>query len=145
MNTTKQKAVAPSKNEPPPIKKKGKGIITQFPKRYKTMRRTNSKEVKAAVRSYLLEVAESEELATIKDLKDKFLNEYGWAVARLGQYNACIEWLRGLGINVDYTYYDIIQLMAEWLDESTEEAERWLDKRGDSLYWQLLAREIVNA
>lgn len=109
------------------------------------MRRTNSKEVKAAVRSYLLEVAESEEMATIKDLKDKFLNEYGWAVERLGQYNACIEWLRGLGINVDYTYYDIIQLMAEWLDESTEEAERWLDKRGDGLYWQLLAREIVNA
>ena len=109
------------------------------------MRRTNRKEVKAAVRNYLLEVAESEELATIKDLKDKFLNEYGWAVARLGQNNACIEWLRGLGINVDYTYYDIIQLMAEWLDESTEEAERWLDKRGDGLYWQLLAREIVNA
>ena len=109
------------------------------------MRRTNSKEVKAAVRNYLLEVAESEELETIKDLKDKFLNEYGWAVSRLGQYNACIEWLRGLGINVDYTYYDIIQLMAEWLDESTEEAERWLDKRGDSLYWQLLAMEIVNA
>ena len=109
------------------------------------MRRTNSKEVKAAVRNYLLEVAESEELATIKDLKDKFLNEYGWAVTRLGQYNACIEWLRGLGINVYYTYYDIIQLMAEWLDESTEEAERWLDKRGDGLYWQLLAREIINA
>ena len=126
-------------------RKKGKGIITQFPKRYKTMRRTNSKEVKAAVRNYLLDVAESEELATIKDLKEKFLNEYGWAVARLGQYNACIEWLRGLGINVDYNYYDIIQLMAEWLDESTEEAERWLDKRGDGLYWQLLAREIINA
>ena len=109
------------------------------------MIRTNSKEVKAAVRSYLLEVAESEELATIKDIKEKFFFVFGWAVARLGQYNACIEWLRGLGINVYYTYYDIIQLMAEWLDESTEEAERWLDKRGDSLYWQLLAREIVNA
>ena len=109
------------------------------------MRRTNSKEVKEAVRNYLLDVAEYEELATIKDLKDKFLNEYGWAVARLGQNNACVEWLRGLGINVDYTYYDIIQLMAEWLDESTEEAERWLDKRGDCLYWQLLAREIINA
>ena len=109
------------------------------------MRRTNSKEVKEAVRNYLLDVAESEELATIKDLKCKFLNEYGWAVARLGQNNACVEWLRGLGINVDYTYYDIIQLMAEWLDESTEEAERWIEERGDSLYWQLLAREIVNA
>ena len=109
------------------------------------MRRTNSKKVSAAVRIYLLKVAESEEMATIKDIKEKFLNEYGWAVARIGQYSACIEWLKGLGISVDYTYYDIIQLMAEWLDESTEEAERWLDKRGDSFYWQLLAREIVNA
>lgn len=109
------------------------------------MRRTNSKKVSAAVRIYLLKVAESEEMATIKDIKEKFLNEYGWAVARIGQYSTCIKWLKGLGISVDYTYYDIIQLMAEWLDESTEEAERWLDKRGDSLYWQLLAREIVNA
>ena len=109
------------------------------------MRRTNSKEVKAAVRKYLLDVAQSEEMESIADLKEKFMNEYGWAIARLGQYNACIEWLRGLAINVEYTYYDIIQLMAEWLDETTEEAERCLDKRGDSLYWQLLAREIVNA
>lgn len=38
--STKQKAVAPTKNEPPPIKKKGKGIISQFPKRYKTMENT---------------------------------------------------------------------------------------------------------
>ncbi|MFQ7099559.1 MAG: hypothetical protein ACLRRO_05075 [Lachnospira eligens] len=107
------------------------------------MRRTNSKEVKAAVRNYLTEVAQSEELNTIKDIKNKFINEYGWAVARLGERNACIERLRGLGVGVDYSYYDIIQLMAEWLDESTEEAEKWLDKRSDGLYWDLLAREIL--
>ena len=103
------------------------------------MRRTNSKEVKAAVKNYLVEVAQSEELNTIKDIKEKFISEYGWAIARLGERNACIEWLRGLGVGVDYSYYDIIQLMAE----STEEAEKWLDKRGDSLYWDLLAREIL--
>lgn len=95
------------------------------------MRRTNSKEVKAAVRNYLTEVAQSEELNTIKDIKNKFINEYGWAVARLGERNACIEWLRGLGVGVDYSYY------------STEEAEKWLDKRSDGLYWDLLAREIL--
>lgn len=107
------------------------------------MRRTNSKEVKTAVRNYLTEVAQSEEFNTIKDIKDKFMNEYGWAIARLGERNACIEWLRGLGVGVDYSYYGIIQLMAEWLDESAEEAEKWLDKRGDGLYWDLLAREIL--
>lgn len=109
------------------------------------MRRTNSKEVKAAVKSYLAGVAQSEELSTIKDIKDKFISEYGWAIERLGERNACIEWLRGLGVGVDYSYYDIIQLMAEWLNESTEEAEAWLDKRGDALYWDLLAREILAA
>lgn len=109
------------------------------------MRRTNSKEVKTAVRNYSAEVAQSEDLSTIKDIKDKFVSEYGWAIARLGERNACIEWLRGLGVCVYYSYYDIIQLMAEWLDESTEEAEKWLDKRGDSLYWDLLAREILTS
>ena len=107
------------------------------------MRRTNSKEVKAAVKNYLLEVAQSEEFSTIKDIKEKFISEYGWAIARLGERNACIEWLSGLGVGVDYSYYGIIQLMAEWLDESTEEAEKWIDKRCDSLYWDLLAREIL--
>ena len=77
--STKQKAVTPTKSKPPPIKKKGKRIITQFSKRYKTMRRTNSKEVKAAVRKYLLECDE----ITIVEMKERFLNEYGWAVARL--------------------------------------------------------------
>lgn len=107
------------------------------------MRKTNSKEVKAAVKKYLVEVAQSEELSTIKDIREKFINEYGLAIARLGERNACVEWLRGLGVGIDYSYYNIIQLMAEWLDESTEEAEKWLDKRGDSLYWDLLAREIL--
>lgn len=140
-----KKAVATDQgNQPPPIKKKkGKPIISQSTKWYKIMRRTNSKEVKAAIRNYLTEVAQSEELGTIKDIKEKFINEYGRAIARLGERNACIEWLRGLGVGVDYSYFDIIQLMAEWLDESTEEAEKWLDKRGDSLYWDLLTREIL--
>ena len=39
------------------------------------MRRTNGKEVKAAVRNYLTEVAQSEDLNTIKDIKEKFINE----------------------------------------------------------------------
>lgn len=107
------------------------------------MRRTNSKEVKTAVKNYLLEVAQSEDLSTIKDIKEKFVGEYGWAIARVGERNACIEWLQGLDVGVCYSYYDIIQLMAEWLDESKEEAEKWLDKRGDGLYWDLLAREIL--
>jgi hypothetical protein len=103
------------------------------------MRKTNSKEVKAAVRKYLLNCEE----ITIVEMKERFLNEYGWAIPRMGELNACVEWLRGLAINVDYCYCDIIKLLAEWLDDTEENQEKWLDKKGDGLYWMLLAREIV--
>ena len=36
-NLANKKAVTPTKNEPPPIKKKGKPIITQSAERYKIM------------------------------------------------------------------------------------------------------------
>lgn len=103
------------------------------------MRKTNSKEVKAAVRKYLLECDE----ITIVEMKERFHNEYGWMIKRVGELNACIEWLRGLAINVDYCYYDIIQIMADWLDDTVENQEKYIDKKGDDLYWLLLAREIV--
>ena len=103
------------------------------------MRKTNSKEVKAAVRKYLLECDE----ITIVEMKERFLSEYGWAIPRMGELNACIEWLRGLAISVDYYYCDIIKLLAEWLDDTEENQEKWIDKKGDGLYWMLLAREIV--
>lgn len=103
------------------------------------MRKTNSKEVKAAVRKYLLECDEN----TIVEMKERFLNEYGWAISRMGEVNACIEWLRGLAISVDFYYCDIIKLLAEWLDDTEENQEKWIDKKGDGLYWLLLAREIV--
>lgn len=92
-----------------------------------------------AVRRYLLECDE----ITIVEMKERFFNEYGWAIKRYGQQRACIEWLQGLPIGVDFTHYDIIRIMADWLDETVEQAEAWLDKRGDELYWQLLAREIL--
>ena len=44
------------------------------------MRKTNSKEVKAAVRKYLLECDE----IAIVEMKERFLNEYGYAIPRMG-------------------------------------------------------------
>ena len=105
------------------------------------MRKTNSKEVKLAVRNYLLSLEDG----TLKEIKEKFLNEYGWAVPRYGELNACIEWLRGLAIGCHYYYEDIAYLLAEWLDDTPENQWKWLDKKGDGLYWLLLAREIVAA
>lgn len=103
------------------------------------MRKTNSKEVKAAVRKYLLECEE----ITIVEMKERFHDEYGHEIKRRGELNACIEWLRGLAIGCDYYYCDIVKLLAEWLDDSEENQWKWLDKKGDDLYWLLMAREIV--
>ena len=103
------------------------------------MRKTNSKEVKAAVRKYLLECDE----ITIVEMKERFLNEYGHEIKRKGELNACMDWLRGLAIGCAFYYCDIVKLLAEWLDDTEENQWKWLDKKGDDLYWLLLAREIV--
>lgn len=103
------------------------------------MRKTNSKEVRKAIREYLIEMND----CTIAELKEKFINEYGRKIASVGEINACIDWLRGLGCNVAYSYDAITQLLAEWLCDTKENQERWLEKKGDGLYWLLLAREIV--
>lgn len=105
------------------------------------MRKTNSKEVKIAVRSYL---AECEEM-TLLEIKERFVAEYGWAIPRYGELNSCIEWLRGLAIGCHFYYEDIVHLLAQWLDDTPENQWKWIDKKGDGLYWLLLAREIVAA
>ena len=105
------------------------------------MRRTNSKEVKLAVRNYLLSLEDG----TLAEMKERMYNEYGHEVRRRGELNACIEWLRGLAIGCHYYYEDIVHLLAQWLEDTPENQWKWIDKKGDDLYWLLLAREIVAA
>jgi hypothetical protein len=105
------------------------------------MRRTNSKEVKLAVRNYLLSLDDG----TLAEMKERMRNEYGHEIRRRGELNACIEWLRGLAIGCAFYYNDIVKLLSVWLDDTEENQWKWLDKKGDDLYWLLLAREIVAA
>lgn len=107
------------------------------------MRKTNSKETKKEVRAYLLLCAEAEGINSISEIRGKFINEYGYEISRRGELNACIEWLRGLGLGVDFAYYHIIRLLAGWLDDTVQNQEKRMDKDGDGLYWLLMAREIV--
>ena len=103
------------------------------------MRRTNSKEVKTAVRNYLTECED----ITIAEMKEKFFKEYGHEIRRRGELNACIEWLRGLAISCHFYYEDIVHLLSDWLDDTPENQWKYIDKKGDDLYWLLLAREIL--
>lgn len=103
------------------------------------MRKINSKEVKAAVRKYLLECDE----ITIVEMKERFLQEKSYEIKRVGELNACIDWLRGLAINVDYCYFDIVKRLAEWLDDTEENQWKYIDSQGDDIYWLLIARQII--
>ena len=105
------------------------------------MRRTDNKEVRAEVRAYLLSLNEEE---TIIDMADRFVVEYGWAIPRIGKQKACMEWLRGLAIPCDFYYTDIAKLLAKWLDDTEENQMKKIEKKGDDLYWFLMAREIIN-
>ena len=36
---------------------------------------------------------------------ERFYSEYGWNVEQQGKLKAMTEWLSGLALNIDYTYY----------------------------------------
>lgn len=103
------------------------------------------------IKAYLLTVlAEQDhelENPTEQDLfkyaSERFNAEYDYMIKRVGSLAACHEWLLGLALNVDYTYYDIEQLLKNWgvLDGSEDE-----DTLQDELdqYWYRLAAVLVS-
>lgn len=103
-----------------------------------------------AIKAYLLEVISTEdheiENPTEKELftyvKERFNSEYGFMIDRVGQQNACKEWLQGLALNVEYTYYEIEKLLRKWgvlhSNSTDSQVEKELDK-----YWDRLACNIV--
>lgn len=103
------------------------------------MLKTNTKAVKEAVKNYI--IASNDE--TLTELKERFIDEYSWCIKRIGEYNAMIEWLRGLAINCSYTYYDERLLLKSWLQETEEEANKYSDEQVDKLYWHLLATTLL--
>lgn len=105
-----------------------------------TMRKSNSKETRMAVRAYLEETAEM----PLEDIKKKFVTEMSDCIPYEGYYISAIAWLTGLGIPVAIYPDEIVKLMSVWLDDSTESQEAWMEERSDDLYWLLMAREIVN-
>jgi hypothetical protein len=63
--------------------------------------------------------------------KDRFFAEYGWQAA-------IREWLLGLALNIEYTYYDIGLLLQSWGILKGAETERQREKALDQ-YWDRIA------
>ena len=110
---------------------------------------TTRKQIQPMIRQYILdcidEGLENEDLTTdqekIKYLQDRFNSEYGWMIQRVGKINACREWLLGLALNVDYSYYNIEQRLKLWGILDGTESEKKLDAELDR-YWDRLGEAV---
>jgi hypothetical protein len=78
----------------------------------------------------------------ISQLYDVFEDEYGWAIKRMGEKEAIIEWLRGLPsvLDIPFYYYDISNLLYALGFDEVKEME---DTEIGDLYYDLLAKTIM--
>jgi hypothetical protein len=78
----------------------------------------------------------------ISQLYDVFEDEYGWAIKRMGERKALIEWLQGLPSTIDIPYYydEISNLLYALGFDEVKEMED--DEIGD-FYYDLIAKTIL--
>lgn len=107
---------------------------------------TTRKNFNLSIKAYLLFVLSDHdhglESPTEKELfayaADRYFNEYAWNESRLNRLDNIREWLLGLALNVDYTYYDIDLRLRDWGVLKGDEKETKQDQELDQ-YWLRLA------
>jgi hypothetical protein len=70
-----------------------------------------------------------------------FINEYQWQLERKGVIGALTDWLQGLALPIDYSYYDIIQRAKDWgsiPDNATKKQEEDICNN----YWSFMANKL---
>ena len=112
------------------------------------------REVKERIRKEIIEAAqqyaEEYEIENYTDTASalncvyaEFKDQFDWKIKRVGEHNAFIEWLKGLPMQFDYSYFDMRERIKYWFNQSNEEASKYSDEQVDKLYWNLLAREFL--
>ena len=78
----------------------------------------------------------------ISQLYDVFEDEYGWAIKRMGEKKAIIEWLQGLPSTIDIPYYydEISNLLYALGFDEVKEME---DDEVSDFYYDLIAKTIL--
>ena len=78
----------------------------------------------------------------ISQLYDVFEDEYGWAIKRMGERKALIEWLQGLPSTIDIPYYydEINNLLYALGFDEVKEME---DDEISDFYYDLIAKTIL--
>lgn len=117
------------------------------------MLRTTKKEVKEKIRVYILDRLEfcdytidepKTDAERVLLCRDIFHDEYGYNIRRMGEYRAFKEWLSGVPsvLTVDFSYYDVRQIMRGWLDQTEEESNRFDDVKAWEYFLHLVTREF---
>ena len=130
------------------------------------MLRTTNKKVKATIKNYInesvadwaddnldyLTIDEFEELKTYEGqcnlIIDKFLNEMvknNKNTKYYSYYDLFVKWCEGQPSVLETAYYlhSAKSLLADWLEETPEEASRYTELEAESRITQLLWREIT--
>lgn len=102
--------------------------------------------IKAKVGDYLVECLDGEdpdrfEGKSLRNIYATALSEKSHEVKRIGEKAAIRDWLQGLGMSVDYTYYDIANRMRSWGYTVSETDENDYYEKCD-LYWDILTQVI---
>lgn len=125
--------------------------------------RSTNEVAKAAIRAYILDnAADLDDFGydaniprpsspdnlkeTCRAILAIFRLEYGWAVNRMGEYRAFMEWMRGLPSALHtlplLTYSEARQIVAGWLQQTAAEAEKYDDTACCDMALHLVTREI---
>lgn len=104
-----------------------------------------TKEIKKEVEEYVLKgiTSEDKELKTDKEKLvyafNKFNNEYGYNIKRIGLYKAFSEWLSGLALDYDFYNFDILKVAKKWGQKvETEQQKQYIL----SNYWNFLTNQF---
>lgn len=73
----------------------------------------------------------------------RFISEYGWLIRQKGEFNALVEWLQGLAINIDYTYHDIFQRAVQLGRIKQDATDQQVDRMQES-YWAFMAMRLTH-
>ena len=82
------------------------------------MTKLHHTEYKKNYKKYILSTIETDgndkplntDQEKINYIFDRFNNEYGFMINRVGKQKAMSEWLSGLALNIEYYYDDIVKL-----------------------------------
>lgn len=109
------------------------------------------KGTKSKVKKYLIDIVKDEDTSRFKKasireirrvaLAEKFANENERRWYNYNAKHAIRDWFQGLGMSVDFTYYDIANRMRSWGFKVNEDDDNDYYRKCE-MYWYILA-EVV--